>query len=431
MVFRRLAIRLSAAWNFFKRVYPLAVVRLVGHSVVKLRYQIGTADTTKFSLYIPPFFGFIPEEELPLGKFFLRALGAEHGFKRIGVIASIPCFGAHGHGGGGEVLHLLKMEVEPFGGNGKFCHIFFCAAWMATDKVGDDLFAQLLLFVNLVKDALELLKLTERRFAHQVEHLVAGVFRSNLETAAYMMADEFARVLTSRSVGFLVFTLVEEQVVAHTTAYETLLDAGQSVDGMIDVEQLAHVGVEVGAYLGMDARRTRTLFASLMVAPMHAVHVGRGSAKVAQIALEIGHLCDEFHFFEDALLAPAHDEFALMGTDSTKGTASETSAVDVDRKLDHLVGRDALVLVFGVGQPGVGQIVGGVEFFGGHRRIGRIDHGILPVDFLNQSVSVDAVGLFLDMTEIVGLCLLVLHTFCVAMEYNVVVGDATGDFIFD
>lgn len=123
---------------------------------------------------------------------------------------------------------------------------------------------------------------------------------------------------------------------------------------MVDVEQGAVVGIQVGTHLGMDARGPFALAAQLLVSALHAVHVGAGSAQVAQVALEVGQLHDSLHLTQDAFLATAHDEFALMGGDGAECTSAEASAVDVDRVLDHVVGGDALALVLGMGQARVG-----------------------------------------------------------------------------
>lgn len=52
-------------------------------------------------------FGLVPEEELALGELVALRLGREDGLQGVGVHAGVPCLGAHGHGRGGEVLHLL------------------------------------------------------------------------------------------------------------------------------------------------------------------------------------------------------------------------------------------------------------------------------------------------------------------------------------
>ena len=54
---------------------------------------------------------------------------------------------------------------------------------MGGDEVGDNLLSEILLAVDAVELALELIELLERRLAHEVEHPFAGVFRGNFQTA--------------------------------------------------------------------------------------------------------------------------------------------------------------------------------------------------------------------------------------------------------
>ena len=62
------------------------------------------------------------------------------------------------------------------------------------------------------------------------------------------------------------------------------------------------VGVQIRTDLRMDARGTLTLLAGLEVTTMHAVHVGTGTTKVAEITLEAIHLYHLFHLVQNALL---------------------------------------------------------------------------------------------------------------------------------
>ena len=116
------------------------------------------------------------------------------------------------------------------------------------------------------------------------------------------------------------------------------------------------VGVEIRAYLRMDATGTTAFLAGIEVAPVHAVHIGRGSSEVGEVALEVGHLDDLLYFLEDALFRAAGDELALMGRDGAESAASEATAMDVDRVLDHVEGRDTLALVFWMGLTGIWQV---------------------------------------------------------------------------
>ena len=107
---------------------------------------------------------------------------------------------------------------------------------------------------------------------------------------------------------------------------------------------------------------------------MHAVHIGRRSAQVAEIALESVHLHHLLHLAQNALLGATGNEFSLMGRNGAEGTASETAPMDIDTELNHVVGGNALVLIFQMGYAGIGQVEGGVEFLGGHRWIGWVDN---------------------------------------------------------
>ena len=187
---------------------------------VQLVNQVLPSYPPQFIDDISPFFGFVPEEELTLRQFLALCLGAEHGFQGIGVETCVPRFGGDGHGGGSKVLYLLQMKVQTLGDDGKFRHVLFLAAGVAGDEVGDKLLPQAFFTIDSVEYLLELSELAERRFAHDVEHAFRGVFRRDFKAAAYMTGYEFAGIFLRAFVGFGVFALVQQQVVAHTAAYE-------------------------------------------------------------------------------------------------------------------------------------------------------------------------------------------------------------------
>ena len=388
-------------------------------AAVQLVDQVGATDATQLVDDVATLFGLVPEEELALGQLLALRLGAEHGFEGVGMVTCVPRLRADGHGRGREVLHLLQVEIEPLGDDGQFGHVFLVAAGVAGDEVGDELLAQALLLVDAVENLLECLELGERRLAHDAQHTVAGVLGGHLEASADVAGDEFAGVFAGALVHLRILALMEQEVVAHTASDERLLDTGQGIDGVVDVEQRAVVGIQVGTHLGMDARRPLALLAQVEVGALHAVHVGAGSAQVAQVALEVGQLHDGLHFAQDALLATAHDELALMGGDGAEGASAEASAVDVDRVLDHVVGGDALALVLGMGQARVGQVERMVELLGCQGRVGRIDYHQLLAYLLQDARGGILVAFFLDVAEIGGLLLLVLQAFFVGVEGDV------------
>ena len=108
---------------------------------VQLVNQIFSSYPSQFIDNISPFFGFVPEEELALSQFLALRFGTEYRFQRIRMEARVPCFGGNGHGSRGKVLHLLQMEVQSFGDDGKFRHIFLLASGMAADEIRNKLLA--------------------------------------------------------------------------------------------------------------------------------------------------------------------------------------------------------------------------------------------------------------------------------------------------
>ena len=261
-------------------------------AAIQLVYQVGATDAAQLVDDVATLFGLVPEEELALGQLLALRLGAEHGFEGVGMVTCVPRLRADGHGCGREVLYLLQVEIEPLGDDGQFGHVFLVAAGVAGDEVGDELLAQALLLVDAVENLFERLELG---VAHDVQHTVAGVLGRHLQASADVAGDEFAGVFAGALVHLRILALMEQEVVAHSAADERLLDTGQGVDGVVDVEQRAVVGVQVGTHLGMDARGPLALLAQVEVGALHAVHVGAGAAQVAQVALEVGQLHDGLH----------------------------------------------------------------------------------------------------------------------------------------
>ena len=253
------------------------------------------------------------------------------------------------------------------------------------------------------------------------------MFRCHLQTTAHVLGNQFAGILPGHLVEFLVLVLVQNQIVAHATADETLLDAWQGIDCSVDLQQFAVVNVEVRADLRVHARWSLAVFACLEVSAMHTVHIGRWTAQVTQITLEVGHLDDFLDFLQNTFLAAAHHKLALMGGDGAEGAAPEAAPVHIDGELDHLVGWDGLALVLRMGESGIGQVEGCVQFLCGHERERWIHHNILAVYFLYHALCVYLVGFFLQVSNVLCLSLLVVQAFLVAVQNDVVVLVATWD----
>ena len=359
--------------------------------VIELVYEVGAPYSPQCLLNIAALFWLVPEEELSLGELFARRLGAEHGLKRVGVVACVPCLGRYGHRRGREVLHLLKVKVEALGLDRQLRHVFLGAAGVAADEVRYELLAQVALTVYAVEYASELFKLGERGLAHEFQHTVRGVLWSYFESAADVLADKLAGVFTGCLVGLFVLAAIEQQVISDAAAYEAFLNLGHGVNGVVDFEQARVVCVEVGANLRVYARRALALLTRLVVAAVHAVHVCRGTAQVRQIALEVGHLHHLAHLAQYVFLAATRHELALMRRNGAESAATEATSVNVDRELNHVVGGYSLATIFRVRQSGVRQVERGVKLFGGHRWAWRVDHNELVAHLLQDALSVQFV----------------------------------------
>ena len=170
--------------------------------------EVWTTNAAQALLDATTLLGFVPEEILALCQFVALCLGTLYGFQRIGVVASIPRLGRYRHGRGRKVLHLLQLEVELLGLDGQLSHISLRTTRMAGDEVGDYLLVEMLLAIDAVEDALEVVELLERGLAHQVKDALAGMFWRYLQSAADMAGYQFAGIFHGRLVGCLVLGLI-------------------------------------------------------------------------------------------------------------------------------------------------------------------------------------------------------------------------------
>ena len=142
--------------------------------------EVWTTNAAQTLLDATTLLGFIPEEILALGQLVALCLGTLDGLKGIRIVARVPRLGRYRHRRGRKVLHLLQLEVELLGLDGQLSHISLRTTRMAGDEVGDNLLVQVLLAIDAVEDALEVVELLERGLAHQVKHAFAGMLRCHL-----------------------------------------------------------------------------------------------------------------------------------------------------------------------------------------------------------------------------------------------------------
>ena len=115
-----------------------------------------------------------------------------------------------------------------------------------------------------------------------------------------------------------------------------------------------------------------------------------------------------------------------MGGYGAEGTAAEATAMETNGVAYHLIGGDALALVFGVRQTRVGQVEGMVELLRGHGGIGWSHYDVLLSHLLDECLGVQLIALLLNMAEVFGLFLQVGKTVFVTVERNGILLRETG-----
>ena len=144
------------------------------------------------------------------------------------MIACIVYFRCDGHGRWGEILHLLKMEVQFFGYGGKLSHILFPACWMRRYEVGDKLLPQALFGVDLVENSLEFTELLELPVFSCIAALRRKCVRSDFQPAAHMVCDQCPQNIPGwlHQVGVVACHC---EVIAHSAPDKRFLDHRHSV----------------------------------------------------------------------------------------------------------------------------------------------------------------------------------------------------------
>ena len=143
-------------WKSILNLYSASSV-----AAVQLVDQVGATDAAQLVDDVATLFGLVPEEELALSQLLALRLGAEHGFEGVGMVPCVPRLRADGHGRGCEVLHLLQLEMQVLGDDGKLRHIRYLASRMTGYEVGYQLLVQSVLPVDALEPPFELLEQLE------------------------------------------------------------------------------------------------------------------------------------------------------------------------------------------------------------------------------------------------------------------------------
>ena len=102
-----------------------------------------------------------------------------------------------------------------------------------------------------------------------------------------------------------------------------------------------------------------------------------------------------------------------MSGNGAERTTTKASPMNIDGKLNHIIGGNPLSLIFRMRQAGIWQIERTVQFFLAHRWIRGIDYYYLVSDGLCDTCSRIFIGLFFNVPEIARVFLLIRQAFFV------------------
>ncbi len=309
------------------------------------------------------------------------------------------------HGGGVgerrrvEVLHLIELEAVGLDPERHVHHVFIRGARVGGDEVGDQVLLLARLFGILVEQLLEAVVAAHARLHHLGERALFGVFRRDLEVAADVVLGQLLDVAR----------IFHRDVVAHARGDQDLLDALEVARLAIEVDGRAVVRVHVRADGRPDAGGAPTGLLCLGALAAELVHVGGGAAQIRDDTGKARHLvADLFDFFQDRLFRAALDDAPFVLGDGAEGAAAEAATHDVDRGLDHVVGRDLLVAIGRVRHPLVRQAEHPVHLVGFEREGGRVDPDDAIAVGLGEGAGAARVGLVVQDARRMGVEHLVL-----------------------
>ncbi len=154
------------------------------------------------------------------------------------------------------------------------------------------------------------------------------------------------------------------------------------------------IGVEVGADVGVDAGWLAAGRLDLLRFAGQPVHVGGRPAQIRDHTCEARHLvADDLDLANNRIFRAALNDAPLVFGDRAKSTAAKAAAHHIDRKADHVVGRNLRITVLRVRHAGIGQIEDVVHLFGGERDRRRVQPDITQAVALHQCARVARVGL--------------------------------------
>ena len=140
--------------------------------------------------------------------------------------------------------------------------------------------------------------------------------------------------------------IFHRQIIANTGGNQYLLDPFEISGLAVEGNGRGVIGIHMMANHRIDAGGPATTLFSLWIFTSQTIHIRRRPTQIGNHTSKARHLVtDLFNFTKNRLLGAALDDPPLMLGDRAKRTSTKAATHDIDRGLDHLVGRD---LVFSI-----------------------------------------------------------------------------------
>ena len=239
-----------------------------------------------------------------------------------------------------------------------------------------------------------------RRLAHHHKSIICTMLGRNLKLTRNVMRNK----LTEEGI----VVIVDKVIKANTRSYKHLFDTRKRLYLTKKMSILAVINLKVltGSRSKALAILTNTVF-KLSVA-RGITEVGSRTAYVMNIALEIGHFCNDLCLGDNTLLASRANLSTLMECKGAEVTGTEATAVVSKRKLNlGYSGNAARRIVIGMKISCIRKCVNRVKLLplkGWHR---RILHKHFITVILDHSLAVYRIGVFVLHRKCLGIGFLI------------------------
>ncbi len=228
-------------------------------------------------------------------------------------------------------MHLIQSEAVFLQPQRQVHHIFIFSTRMCGDEIRD----QILLFTGLfrvsIKQFFEALIAAHTRFHHFRKRPFLSMLWCDFQITAHMVAGQL----------FDITRIFYCQIVANAGGDQDLFDPFQITGSTVQRDRRLMVGIHVRANLRIHTRRPAAgLFSPRGLAAQH-IHIRGRPAKIRNNTGKTrDFIANLFDFTNNRVFRATLNNAPFMLRNRAEGATAITAAHDIDRKTNHVIGRD-------------------------------------------------------------------------------------------